>query len=263
MQIDICKERRKSLVKRYAALALILLLFGLAPDVHAGTCDSLESRLSFRLGASTYWLIDGNDVYFRVFSSDQLGQTDLDLSPRTVVDVTWPNIEILWRVPLLSEAVSLILDAKYQSVRFSISDTMDVIWEWGKHTEADLDFFSAGARVQFSKIPLKPFIGLGVGYCTGSLTTVHNRDGHQLSVVGNGSGYFGITVLGGSLRAWKDLRIFAEASTVTTSEVGWIDFVDDEKVSGNVDELGHLVPFERHLYIQGYQIVLGIEIPVW
>ncbi|MFH2056478.1 MAG: hypothetical protein ABIJ61_11005 [bacterium] len=250
-------------MKRYATLALILLLTGFASEVHAGACDSSKSQLSLRLGTSTYWLIDGNYTYFKVFSSDQLGQINRDLSPRTVIDVTWPNIEILWRMPSLFETVSLMLDAKYQSVEFSISDTMDVIWEWGKHTDADLDLFSAGVRMQFSRLPLKPYIGLGLGYCTGSLTTVHNRDGHQLSIVGNGSGYFGTTVIGGSLRVWRGMGLFVEASTISTSEDGLIEFVGDEKISGSADELGHLSEFERYLYIQGYQVGLGVEIPVW
>jgi hypothetical protein len=236
----------------------ILLLFLLAGSIQTPAQETPDSSLSqselgplrLRLSGSVLWNTDGDDFTFRVCYKDEVDE--LDLTPLTVVNVV-PNLEVRWITPLSVEHISTVLNLKYRRLDFSIYDTTDVVFEWGKSFNAHLNFISVGTEIQLPFF-LNPSFGVDVGVCSGSLHTYQNFEGYRLWADGNGSGSFYRVTAGISRSIWR-LNVFAEGGILYSSE--W-EFPPDE-YSGD-ERISFMKDFDRTLGMYGYEISLGVEI---
>lgn len=243
-------------MKRLLALVLLVALF----CVNAKG----DERATFliKVSASVYDMIQANDMYFRTFSEEEVTSgEELELGAKSVTSLTRPDIEIRWRTPLSNRSISTHLGIKYQHAAYNISDSTNVIWAWGKHLSADLQFFSAKASCEFSMIVPKPFLSAGIGYCSGTLRTSNNRDSLHNSTEGSGGGVFFTAAIGGSFRIYRSYRLFLEGSILALPDAGWHAF-NVNQVSEGDSEISYMKDYDRFVAPQGYQLTLGMEIPI-
>ena len=245
----------------FRIIILIILLFAVqtsAIDLH---------KFSIRGSGSVFWNEGwGEKFFFQTFTQQEWEDILNGIIPdfnHTLRHTLYINPEIWWSTPI-SDKFSFSLTMKYEHLKFELRDSIHFSWiRWLKGLEADLNFFSIGARLGWIG-SVQPYIGSSIGYCHGDLKTRHLLDPpdslkYSVWLDGDGGGIF-YDFLGGIIVPLNDkFDFFAEVGYRYTP--GWCEFEPDNIYGDTESQVDWLYDNDRRLSrMMGWIISLGLQI---